>query len=207
MKRSQNIKDFFARKKSKIEPEQGQSSQSQDESQPSASAVHIESPSTSHTHQGVSSAEVLAGHPQGDSGVGASYSQPGPIESGEDSCDEGPSPSHMQHSGPAHTSCHPCINQCPTGLHTLWDPKGLWEAIPELWGNCLEGPISHCAELDSWLVQSVGGGGGAEGSGGGVRCEEFLEPMKGPEDWSDVFVFAPPRQDPGSTVLDVLQLL
>ncbi|XP_038162154.1 pyridoxal-dependent decarboxylase domain-containing protein 1 [Cyprinodon tularosa] len=45
----------------------------------------------------------------------------------------------------------------------------LWEAIPELWGNCLEGPISHCAELDSWLVQSVGGGGGAEGSGGGVR--------------------------------------
>ena len=46
MKRSQNIKDFFKRKKSKIEPEQGQSSQSGDESQlvlkqASASAVHI----------------------------------------------------------------------------------------------------------------------------------------------------------------------
>ena len=41
MKRGQNIKDFFIRKKSKIDPEQGQSSQSEDESQASASAVHI----------------------------------------------------------------------------------------------------------------------------------------------------------------------
>ena len=42
MKRNQNIKDFFQRKKSKIEPEQ--SSQSEDESQfvlKQASAVHI----------------------------------------------------------------------------------------------------------------------------------------------------------------------
>ncbi|XP_056453654.1 uncharacterized protein LOC130388258 isoform X3 [Gadus chalcogrammus] len=39
-----------------------------------------------------------AGHAQGDSGVAAPFGGLGPIEAGEDSCDEGPLPSHTQHS-------------------------------------------------------------------------------------------------------------
>ncbi|XP_078025775.1 uncharacterized protein LOC144463882 [Epinephelus lanceolatus] len=55
--------------------------------------VDYERPSTSNTHQGVSSAnneEGTAGHAQGDSGVAAHVVPPGPTNSDEDSCDEGP---------------------------------------------------------------------------------------------------------------------
>lgn len=33
------------------------------------------------------------------------------------------------------------------------------------------------------------------------------QPVEGFQDWSDMVIFAPPRQDPGSAVLNMLELL